>query len=694
MPELEPTTRDGGSIAHLTQPRNRHFAGRQRVLESLHKTLSADKATPVQVVYGAGGVGKTHLALEYAYRHQPDYSLVWWLPADEPSTLAFHFSELAAYLGVFPAMHAGSDEQRQNALRELEKRQNWLLIFDNAQDSEIVKPYLPRGRGRVLITSRSSKWRGVGESFCLRVLERAESIDFLVRRTGLAYEPVVFTLAQALGDLPLAMEQAAALIREAKLTFTEYLRRFESHWAELLQSGRSSGEYPDTVAMTWELASREVEQADSEVAALLKVLSFFAPWEIGKTFLRRAAATLPVPLCTRFGSAGGLEGAVQQLRRFSLINADDRSISVHHLISAMTRDRLPQEQQQNWCELALTMMEQTFKFSADAHGTWPECGEALPHALSVAAHAESAGILPAVNSKLLNRVGEYLYQSGQFRQAKGVFERAILLSDDAHGTEDPRRAAIANNLGRVHKRLGDAGQARAYFENALTLDQAAYGDQHPHVAEVINNYGTVLHENGDFATALEQFQWALEICRTHYGSENAKVATITNNLGYALASSGGDLERALDHLTAALQTAQVACGPHHPLVASIRTNLGIALRLQGRSEAARAELEKATSLSERVLGPDHVEVGRGLAQLGTLYQERGDLASARRCLQRAVHIHERTFGSNHLLLIEHLNNLGRCLKALDDVDGSASCYQRAAGILRQRRTGQAAVKSA
>jgi tetratricopeptide (TPR) repeat protein len=491
-------------------------------------------------------------------------------------------------------------------------------------------------------------------------------------------------LGQALGDLPLALEQAAATIDQARITFSDYLRRFEDHWAELLASGRASGEYPDTVAMTWELACREVEENNPQSAALLKIIGYLAPTRLTRSLLRRVCSSLPVPLSQMLGDAAGLDAAIDVLHRFSLIQADDRAVLAHQLVGALTRDRLPADQQHNWCELALHATLLAFPFEADSTPTWSDSAEALPHALAVCAHAQEAGIDPGATAKLLNLVGEYLQQVGQYPQARDVFERALTLNDRYYGPEDPRRSAIVNNLGRVMKRLGDMRQARAHFEAALVLDQAAYGESHPHVAEVVNNYGTVLHLTGDVETARKQFEWALEICRNAYGPEHSKVATVTNNLGYSLANAG-DLDKALDHFTDALATAEASVGPDHPLVASIRTNLGIALRLKGQTDRALAELQRAAAIGESTLGPDHPELARSLAQLGSLHQQRGEHGTARQYFQRALEIDERALGAEHLLLIGRLSDLGRCLKTLGEVDGSAACYTRAAEILRKDR---------
>lgn len=680
----------------IPRPRNRDFVGRERVLEALRRSFKSEghDGQRIQVITGAGGVGKTQLAIEYAYRNRDQYRTIAFLPSGEPNTLAVHFGRLAERLGV-ARPDALVEETRQAACDALARRADWLLIFDDAAGPEAIAPYLPTGGaseggsggGHVLVTSRNDAgWRQFGMPFCLRVLERAESVEFLRRRLGASAagddDAPVATLAQALGDLPLSLDQASAVIAEAGISLEEYLRRYEGLWGELLQSGRSSGDYPDTVAMTWELACRELAQWDAEVSGLNKILAFLAPVEMSRAFLQRALAFLPVPFSTRFGSGPALDRAVGLLGRFSLLWADDRSASIHPSIAALTRDRLPDDHRRNWCSAALGMMSLAFRFEADSMLGWWDCAEAMPHALAASAHAQAAGAAPETNAKLLNQVGEYLAHIGRLEQARQTFERALVLTEQAHGPNDPRRAAVINNLGRVLKRVGSLEQARAHFEEALVLDQASYGESHPHVAEVVNNYAAVLHRSGDVELAIRQFEWALEVCRSSYGDEHLKTAIVTNNLGYTRATIG-DSGGALEAFASALSTAEATVGPNHPIVASILTNIGAVLRRTGQADAARAPLERAATIHRASLAASHPEAARNFAHLGRLHRQQGELEQAAQYFRRALQIDQHAVGDDsHPSLIPRLEDLGRCLKDMNDVDGATACFERINQIRR------------
>jgi tetratricopeptide (TPR) repeat protein len=673
-------------IFSVPHPRNPNFTGRDRLLESVHQSLRSDDVSArVQAIYGMGGVGKSHLALEYAHRYRGEYGIVWWVPSEDPATASLHLARLANRLGLKTPGEPAPDAVREALHRELGSRNDWLLIFDNASGPDDLAPLLPHRTGSILITSRNPNWGGLANSFCLRVLERSDSIAFLQKRTGLSNrDGSAGKLAQALGDLPLALEQAGATIEQTRISFSDYLTRYEGHWAELLRSGRTPGDYPDTIAMTWELAFREVSRDVPVAAALLNLCSFLAPMDIPRSLLNETAASLPRPLSGSVADPVALDALIARLHHYSLIEANDKTISLHRLVAALVRDRLPPQQRENWCDVALRMMAGSFDFDGESMHSWGRCAALLPHALSAARHAEALGISSEVVAKLLNEAGVYLHHIGRYREARGVLERALAQHEKAYGDSNPRRAAIVNNLGRVLRRLGHLEEARVHFEAALSTDRAAYGETHQHVAEIVNNYGMVMHIAGEIEQARDQFEWALAVCEMHYGSDHPKVATVMNNLGYAHAGLG-DVDKAADHFTRSLAVAEATSGPNHPTVASIRTNLGLALRLKGDQENARRNFEKALDIAQASLGPSHPDTARAMTYLGLQLQDVGEYSRAKELLQRALEIDERVLGPDHLSLITRLNYLGRCFKKMGDAEGARHCFDRAGGILRQLR---------
>ena len=560
------------NIPHL---RNPNFTGRESLLAQLRTALtSGQPAALTQAISGLGGVGKTQLAVEYAYRYAVEYDVVWWVRAEEPVTLASDYAGLAGPLDL-----PQKDEPDQRVVVEgvrlwLGQNAGWLLVFDNARGPAEVRGYLPQGAtGHLLVTSRNPTWRGVASPLTVQVLERAESVDFLLKRTGQADALAADALADALGDLPLALEQAGAYVEATGGSLSGYLRLFRRRHRELLRRGRPSTDYPDTVATTWELSFQQVQQASPAGADLLNLCAFLAPDDIPRDLLSEGAGHLPQPLAEAVADPLTFDDAVAALRRYSLVEVGSDALSVHRLVQAVARDRLPQEVQRKWAEAAVSLVNRAFPFDSDDVRTWPQCSRLLPHALAAAGRAQALEVASEATARLLNQAGVYLRGRAEFAEAGAAFERALAIFEKAFGADHPNVATAINNLGSVLKDLGNLEGARAAFERALNIDEAAFGPDHPNVARDVNNLGGVLQDLGDLEGARGAFERALAVDEAAFGPDHPNVATDVNNLGLVLKDLG-DLEGARAHCERALAINEAAFGPDHPNVATDVNNLG------------------------------------------------------------------------------------------------------------------------
>ncbi|HSV14922.1 MAG TPA: FxSxx-COOH system tetratricopeptide repeat protein, partial [Tepidisphaeraceae bacterium] len=566
-----------------------------------------------------------------------DYSVVWWIRADSAASIAHSFLSLSARLGKQLSQDAPAT-LIIDSLKQLLARRDWLMIFDNASGADAIRPFIiGEGNGHVLITSRNPNWAGVAVSQPLKVMTRDESIEFLMRRTRRSEtRDAADKLANALGDLPLALEQAAATIEQTGVTFADYLRRFETEWADLLQEGVKPVDYPHTVAMTWGLAFNAVETASAAAAELLNLCAFLCPDRITRKMLWEGEEHLP-PRLRKFTDPLRLEDAISPLRNYSLVDADDRNISMHRLVATITRDRLDEERQIVWCNAAIEFLSGMFQFDSANVDSWAKCGELLPHVMDASSHADRLKVAPDITSELLNDAGRYLLKRGQYADAKAALDKALAICSRRYGTGHPKISSITNNLGRVHQNLGDDAAAIQCFEHALSIDEATYGHSHPHVAEVINNYGICLQKKGDSELARQQFEWAAQVYETHYGPDHAKLAHILNNLGYVLMASG-NIESAHPHITRALEIAEKTVGPSHPTTARILYNLATVYRVTNQLPAAKEHLERALRIDETVLGPNHPDVANDCIAMSELLNKMGQAAMANAYYERATQI--------------------------------------------------------
>jgi len=670
-------------IWNLPHLRNPNFTGWGNLLAQLRSALtSGQPAALTQAIHGLGGVGKTQLAVEYAYRHAAEYDLVWWVRAEEPAALAADYATLAGPLNL---PQKDEPDQRlvvQAVRRWLSQNTGWLLIFDNARRPDDLRDYLPSGgAGHVLVTSRYSAWRGVASPLTVQVMERAESVAFLLKRTGQTDETAADKLAEALGDLPLALAQAGAYIDATRTTFTDYLDLFQSRRTELWEDERPPLGYPHTVATTWSLAMDQIRQDSPAGADLLNLCAFLAPDDIPQTLLSEGGEHLPQPLLSAtVTDHRAMNKAVAALLQYSLMEKTEEAFSVHRMVQAVARDRLPEEARRTWAEAAVRLVNGAFpsEDTSDVR-TWPQCARLLPHALAAAGQGEALGVAPEAMGRLLNQVGLYLEERAEFAEAKAALEGVLAIYEQSLGSEHPYVATAVNNLGGVLRTLGDLAGAREAYQRALAIDEAAFGPDHLNVASVVNNLGLVLKDLGDLEGARAAFERVLGIFEKTLPPEHPYVATTTNNLGLVLQALG-DLAGARAHFERALAIDEAAFGPDHPNVARDVNNLGSVLQDLGDLAGARAAFERALAIDEAAFGPDHPNVARDINNLGLVLKDLGDLAEARAHYGRALAIDEAAFGPHHPNVAIRVNNLGSVLRALGDLAGARAHFERALAI--------------
>ena len=664
--------------------RNPNFTGREEHLASLKIALSSGKpAALTQAIHGLGGVGKTQLALEYAYRNVAEYDIVWWVRSEEPATLAADYASLAKALEL-PEKEAADQELIIKAVTQwLGQNPKWLLVFDNAKDRADVNDYLPQGKtGHVLITSRNVNWRGTATLLDVKVLVRKESVDFLLKRTGYTDREVADALADALGDLPLALEQAGAYMEAKGRNISYYLNMFTVHKNKLLNRAAPSTDYPDTVATTWDIAFNEVKQISSTGADLLNLCAFLAPDDILVELLKDEAQHMPGSLAAVAGDPLAFDDAVDPLRRYSLVEINAGSISVHRLVQAVTRYRLDGDEKKIWAEAAVRIVDEVFPFESCDVGTWPVCSRLLPHALAAAEHAEALDVASDSTARLLNQMGLYLKGRAQFAEAKEMFERALAIEESTYGPDHPDVAICVNNLGGVLHDLCGLEGAKKMYERALAISEAAYGPNHPDVANYVNNLGLILKDLGDMEGAKKMYEWALAIGEATYGSDHPDVAIRVNNLGDVLQNLG-DIEGAKKMYERALAIDEATYGPDHPQVAIYVNNLGSVLQDLEDMEGAKKMFKRALAIGEATYGPDHPTVAIRVNNLGSVLKALGDMEGAKKMYERALAIGEATYGPDHPTVAIRVNNLGSVLQALGDMEGAKKMYERALSIFTE-----------
>ncbi|MEO3811462.1 NB-ARC domain-containing protein, partial [Sphaerisporangium sp. B11E5] len=216
-------------VRRLQAPRAARFVGRAETLERLEGLLAgdADQVVVRQVVHGMGGVGKSELVRQFAHAHRDRYPVAWWITAEQPEDIKQEFAKLAAALHPPVGQLGDVDQAAQWALTWLQAHPGWLVVLDNVNDPADVRQWLDwLTGGHVLITTRRQVyWPGTA-SIAVDVLDEKSAAELIVSVSGRG-DPddreSVQAIAEELGRLPLALEQAAAYIRQEDLDPRQYL---------------------------------------------------------------------------------------------------------------------------------------------------------------------------------------------------------------------------------------------------------------------------------------------------------------------------------------------------------------------------------------------------------------------------------------------------------------------------------------
>jgi tetratricopeptide (TPR) repeat protein len=525
-------------VWNLPWRRNPDFTGREAELAALaaqlERTPGAVAVTQAQAIQGVGGIGKTSLAVEYAYRHQARFGVVWWLRAEEPASLVGDYAALAAALDL-PDVPEADQQRTAVAVRGwLAGNRRWLLVVDNAPEPQAATGLAaPLARlvdllpqvigGQVLVTSRDVRWERDAHLATLDLFTPQEAVRFLLGRSGSQDATAAGEVAELLGHLPLALEQAGAYTREAAISLGDYLQRLERFPELALEKGAPRGRDPaDTVAATWQVSLDHVRPVPGALE-LLEVCAFLAAEDIPRELVTQPLNPPPEDesLAALASDPFALDQAVAALRRYGLVKATEQTLAVHRLLQQVVRASLAPEVAASRAGVAVRLLRAAFPTEGFSEvGTWPACQQLLPHALAAADHAQQHAAEPADIVWLLNRAATYLQGRGRYPEARELSDRAVALAEATFGPDDDQTATCLNNLGHVLLRGGDAAAARPILERALAIYEAALGPDHPWVGTTLDNLGQVLRDQGDLAAARQHHERALAIRQATLGADH------------------------------------------------------------------------------------------------------------------------------------------------------------------------------
>ncbi|HTW00812.1 MAG TPA: FxSxx-COOH system tetratricopeptide repeat protein [Streptosporangiaceae bacterium] len=594
--------------------RNLAFTGRDDLLAAVGERLSAGHAAVVQALHGMGGVGKTQLAAEYAHRCAGSYDLAWWINAEQGGLIGDQIADLGEALACVPA-GAGREAVRAAVLAELRERGRWLLVFDNAGAPADVAPWLPGDGGHVLITSREHGWDEIAAPVEIEVFTRAESIEMLRRRIPELPVADADRLADELGDLPLAIAQAAGFMADTGAGAPQYLNLLRTQAGELL--GRAApGSYPQSLAAATAVTAARLSGRDPAAAELADLCAFLAPEPIPEDLFTDAAGLLPGELAARTTEPLAWRETLAAMASQSLARVDHRGLQMHRLTQAILRDRLTRARASATRQRTEAILAASDPGDPTDPATWARWARLTPHVLAADLVATDN---PALRD-LARRVCWYLIERGDARTTGNVMGELRRQWGERLGHDHEHTLMATHYLAWALLELGRYEEARALNQDTWERRRRVLGEGHPDTLHSAHNLALVLRLLGDLRAArdLNEDTWK----RHHQAQGPDHRSTLRTASILAADLRGlGEVAAARDLDRDTRQRRQRILGDDHPDTLNSAHNLAADLRELGEIAAAR-DLDRDTlQRRQRILGDDHPDTLKSARSLAAYLGE-------------------------------------------------------------------------
>ncbi len=704
---------------NVPYPRNQYFTGREQVLEHLQKALVDDKkgdSHKILAMSGLGGMGKTQTAIEFAYCFADEYDAVLWVRADSRETMNADFAKLVKTLHL-PDAEKMNQFQAIEAVKDwLLNHDNWLLIFDNADNASMVFHVLPRRyRGAVLLTTRYQDAEPHIKYIEMEKMSQSEDVPFLLRRTSTGENAddeknlstlertALYTLRKAMDGLPLALDQAGAYIKTARCSFHEYMDIYrKQRKALLVERGTHTSEHPETVTTTWDLSFQRIERGNPAATELLRLCAFLAPDNIPEKLIEWGADHCTLPLQNLVASDKALKDAIRVLYSYSLIqrNSTTQTLAIHRLVQAVLIDAMTVEVRREWKVQVIRILNDAFP-EAPFHN-WERCGQLLAHVQASTVGIEQEPIYTQLEAaNLFHRTGIYLREQGQYqeaeflllltlsiykqylsaddltiatslsnlaglyfyqdryRQATSLIENALAIRKQCLGGEHPETIESLRHLALLYLRQERYEQAEPLLKQSLSVSVQESGNESPATANKISSLALLYLEQEKYAEAEVFFKKAFLIHKRILGSEHIETARAMENLAF-LYGKQGRYKRAELLLYRALHILIYSAGLESPDGAYPLYGLAELYRMQKHYEQSEQLYLKALSIRQQCLGENHLDTAEALQGVADLYREWGRYEKAAPLYAQALAIREKILGWESPSILRIRKHMSEC----------------------------------
>ncbi|KAH8742616.1 hypothetical protein BGZ57DRAFT_984020 [Hyaloscypha finlandica] len=662
--------------------RNFDFVGQQNVLQVLLDNFSRHPMDREAALYGLGGIGKSQIAVEYAYSLLERYpkTLIFWVFGGSKERFEQDYLGIARRLQL-PGFNAPNVDVFALVKTALEKRSNWAMIIDNADDPTILwgtskanysetsiqndsndsgglSKYIPRGpNGFILYTTRTKDdaLRLTGEGQVIKVSEMDEEDLKSLLRSKLKNETFsdndLARLITTLDRLPLAIVQAASFIRHKSWSITQYLANFEAE-GSVWSSGPLSHDFRDKtrdyagrnpVFRTWMITMKQLEELEPKAADLLRLMSFYNRQDIPHDLLL-GPDSIPIGYQEEKANKNYyLAMSISTLLSYSFLTVSEgprgQRYTLHRLVQKFIQYRLEDLGiADKYAAKALDFLVSAFPL--EQYESWEISGELLPHVQTMVEYKMTSNLPAGKFGILLTAASAYSRIKGQLQRADTYITLALAALRTNLGNDDPITIDALCEQGHCFQDLKQYEQAEKIFCSAIDSYSRVFGSQHVKVYETKIFLSGILRIEKRYPEAESEARIALGGLENFDGEEAERVRLRGKS---SLSKVLGDIRRYDDafqiqrNLDISLTNKY---GPEHPRVLNNLHDLAVTLMMIGQPtelDEARHISQRVMDLCEKMYGPDHHQTANVVYNHGLVLMKQGYFEDADAYFKRALH---------------------------------------------------------
>ena len=641
------------------------------------------RAEPRTVLTGMRGCGKTQLAAAVAAKCEDEgWPIVAWINAASRTELVADLYELALRFGINAPKDVPPETIVRRFLDQLRSvdTTNHLFVFDNVENLDDLKDLTPEGNGAqaIITTTRHLDWESLGWlPITIGVFEREQSITLLCERTDDTHRDAANRIADALGDLPVAVTQAAATAKWGHYSLSEYFIRLSTHSLESSISRLEGDDYPEAVGVALFMAYEQaLEQINSKY-----------PWQeriaisLLDTLSLLAASGVPTHwLLALDDDSDAVRDTLSFLKRSSILqeSTDGNKTIIHRLQGQVYRESYLNNQEE--LDKASTHVTTTLNgISVNQFNSFEQQRQEIRnlieqfHSITSQKYSHPLFSVPVFVSMLATTL-RHATDLGMPQLALTLTE-SVTQAGDTLGPDHSDTLASRNNLATAYQVAGRLDEAITLHKQSLEACTRILGPNHPTALTSRNNLATAYQVAGRLDEAITLHKQSLEACTRILGPNHPTALTSRNNLATAY-QVAGRLDEAITLHKQSLEACTRILGPNHAHTLTTRNNLAIAYQDAGRLDEAIELHQQNLEDRTRILGPHHPSTLISLTSLATTYQVAGRLDEAIPLYEQTLEDSIRILGSDHPHTFTTRNNLANTYQDTGRLDEAIELHQQ------------------